>query len=142
MTSRIKAALEEIEANRPGGDAKVRFDVYGGGIDESFIRGTRAGLFTVGLRLIRAGLEEETEEKKMSPNGATATTESLDDVVHEESDIRFDWIEISDQLEGDPPILVQSRAAFKKEDRKIGLWVTVIIVLAYTAWLILHHSRR
>lgn len=135
MTPRIKAALDEIEANRPAGEAKVRFDVYGGGVDESFIRGTRAGLVTAGIRLIRAGLDEE---KARSPNGGAATSESLDDIIHEDSDIRFDWIEINDQLAGEPRIVAQSRAAVKKEGGKIGLWITVAVVVVIATWLALN----
>ena len=33
---RIENALKEIEASLPAGKAQVRFDVYGGGVDESF----------------------------------------------------------------------------------------------------------
>lgn len=138
MTPRIKAALEEIEASRPAGEAKVRFDIYGGGVDESFIRGTRAGLVEAGVFLIRAGLERE---EKKSPNGGTATSVSLDGVTHEDSDIRFDWIEISDQLAGEPHIVSQSRAALKKEERKIGLWITVAVGLAIATWLVLRLTR-
>ncbi len=84
-TPRIESALKEIEASLPDGEAKVRFDVYGGGVDESFIRGSRAGIARLGVRLIRAAIGEE---RRKSVNGEAEVSGALDDVIHSNSDER------------------------------------------------------
>ena len=55
---RIANALKEIEDELPDGSHQVRFDVWGGAVDESFIRGTRPGLVYMGTKLIHAALQE------------------------------------------------------------------------------------
>jgi hypothetical protein len=83
---RIQKALREIEESLPDGKSQVRFDVYGGGVDESFIRGSRAGIVRLGIRLIRAALQPE---QRKSINGRAQVESELDDIVHPESDVRF-----------------------------------------------------
>ena len=90
----------------------MRFDVYGGGIDESFIRGSRVGIAQLGVRLIRTAIGEE---RKKSPNGLAEVGDALDDVTHADSDVKFDWIEIDDNLGLDPKVQIDSRRRLKRE---------------------------
>lgn len=133
-TPRIESALKEIEASLPDCQAQVRFDVYGGGIDESFIRGSRAGIARLGVRLIRAAIGEE---KKKSLNGAAEVSGALDDVIHPDSDERFDWIEIDEDLASDPKVQIDSRRRRKKESW-IGWFAVPVVVLAVVlaAWIL------
>jgi hypothetical protein len=121
---RIEAALREIEASLPTGKAQVRFDVYGGGADESFIRGSRVGIARFGVRLIRASLREE---QRKSINGCSEVESALEDIVHPSSDVKFDWIEVSDDLEGDPQVRARTQRTLKKWSM-IG-WITVVLAL-------------
>ena len=122
-TPRIETALKEIEASLPDSDAKVRFDVYGGGVDESFIRGSRAAIARLGVRLIRAAIGDE---RKKSINGAAEVSSALDDIIHPKSDVRFDWIEIDENLEVEPKVQIDSRRRLKKASR-LG-WILVAAV--------------
>ena len=133
MKNSVKSALEEIEANKPTGEAKIRVDIYGGGMDEGFIRGTRAGLVTAGLRLIRAGLGEANGR---SPNYGIQAEENFDDILHSDSDVGIDWIEVSQELGGEPRIRQQTRKALKKEGRRIGL-LGILLAMAIIVFLAL-----
>jgi hypothetical protein len=126
---RIEHALKEIEQSLPSGPAQVRFDVYGGGVDESFIRGSRAGIARLGVRLIRAAFQPE---QKKSLNGAPLIESSLDNIVHPSSDVRFDWIELSDDLEHEPEIQSSTRRAL----RRASLFGCIFIALAVIAFVI------
>src|SRR4029077_6310389 len=110
-TERIEHALKEIEESLPSGQAQVRFDVYGGGVDESFIRGSRAGSARLGIRLIRAAFQPE---QRKSMNGAAQIESALDDIVHPSSDVKFDWIELSDDLEREPEVQLRTRRTLRK----------------------------
>jgi hypothetical protein len=129
-SDRIKTALKDIEAGVPPGKAEVRFDVYGGGVDESFIRGSRAGLARLGIRLIQAAL---AEEKKKSMNGAALVAESLDDVVHPSSDMKFDWIEVVDDLEADAAVRVRSQQS-QHRTILVGVLFVMVAVVVFIAW--------
>lgn len=126
---RIKTALKEIEASVPPGKAEVRFDVYGGGVDESFIRGSRAGLARLGVRLIQAAVEEE----KKSINGVAQVADSLDDVVHPSSDVKFDWIEVVEDLEADAAFHVRSQRSLRRTTLVGALFVLVVVVI-FLVW--------
>jgi len=125
-TERIQKALREIEGSLPAGKSQVRFDVYGGGVDESFIRGSRVGIARLGVRLIRAALQPE---QRKSINGGAQIESDLDDIVHPESDVRFDWIEVSDNLEGKPEVRVRTERSFRKWSLIGWLFVAVAVVL-------------
>jgi hypothetical protein len=129
-TERIQNALREIEESLPAGKSQVRFDVYGGGVDESFIRGSRAGIARLGVRLIRASLQ--TEQRK-SINGGAQVESQLDDIVHPESDVRFDWIEISENLDGKPEVRVRTERSFRKWSL-IGWLVVVVATVLFLIW--------
>ena len=129
-SERIHKALNEIEDALPPAQAQVRFDVYGGGVDESFIRGTRAGLAQLGVRLIRAALKPEQSK---SINGGSEVERPLDDLIHPDSDVKFDWIELSDDLEREPPVRAQTERALKRTSL-IGCLFVVLVVLASLIW--------
>lgn len=132
--SRIESALKEIESNFAGGDAKVRFDVYGGGVDESFVRGSRAGIARLGIRFIRAAIAEECGK---SINGGDVVSRTLDDVIHPSSDVKLDWIEIMDDLEDIPEVQVKARESLNRV-RWIGCMSVVVAMLTFflVSWLI------
>jgi len=120
---RIEQALKEIENSLPMGQAQVRFDVYGGGVDESFIRGSRAGITRLGVRLIRAALQAAQQK---SINGGDQIESNLDDIVHPESDVKFDWIELSDNLEGEPQVR-------QRTQRTLRIWGVVGLLFVFLA---------
>src|SRR5262249_8288788 len=64
---RIEHALKEIEQSLPSGPAQVRFDVCGGGVDERFIRGSRAGIARFRIRLIRVAFQPEQKKSINEP---------------------------------------------------------------------------
>jgi hypothetical protein len=132
-TERIQTALKEIEESLPAGKSQVRFDVYGGGVDESFIRGSRAGITRLGVRLIRAALQPE---HRKSINGGAQIESDLDDIVHPESDVRFDWIELSDDLDHEPEIQLRTRRRLRKESL-VGWLVVAIAVIIFLIWRLL-----
>jgi hypothetical protein len=127
---RIKAALKEIEASLPEGNAKVRFDVYGGGVDESFIRGSRPGIAKLGLRLLQAAVGEEI---KKSINGAPEVAGPLDEVMHPDSDVKFDWIEVADDLETEPPVRVVTKR-FLRRATLFGCVLIVVLLVVFLLW--------
>jgi hypothetical protein len=129
-TPRIKAALKEIEAGLPEGTAKVRFDVYGGGVDESFIRGSRAGIARLGLRLLQAAVGEEI---KKSINGAPEIAGPLDEVMHPDSDVKFDWVEVAEDLDSDPQVRIATRQSLRKT-AAFGLLFILVVLAVLLLW--------
>lgn len=129
-TERIEKALQEIEESLPAGKSQVRFDVYGGGVDESFIRGSRVGIARLGVRLIRASLQPE---QRKSINGGAQVESELDDILHPESDVRLDWIEISDNLDGKPEVRVRTERSLRKWSL-VGWLVVVVSVVLFLIW--------
>jgi hypothetical protein len=129
---RIEAALKEIESSLPAGRAQVRFDVYGGGVDESFIRGSRAGIARLGVHLIHAALQEE---KRKSINGGSQVESALEDIVHPSSDVKFDWIELSEDLASDPQVRLRTQRALRKWSL-IG-WVSIVVIdVVFLIWIL------
>ena len=129
-TERIEKALQEIEESLPAGKSQVRFDVYGGGVDESFIRGSRVGIARLGVRLLRASLQPE---QRKSINGGAQVESELADILHPESDMRFDWIEISDNLDGKPEVRVRTERSFRKWSL-VGWLVVFVSVVLFLIW--------
>jgi hypothetical protein len=129
-TERIEHALKEIEDCLPSGRAQVRFDVYGGGVDESFIRGSRAGIARLGIRLIRAAFQPE---QRKSINGAAQIESALDDIVHPNSDVKFDWIELSEDFEHEPESQTRTRRTLRRESL-IGWLIVALAVIAFLIW--------
>ena len=133
MKHSIKSAIEQIEASKPSGAAKIRVDIYGGGIDEGFIRGTRAGLITAGLRLIRAGFGDSNTK---SPNNGIQADENFDDIIHEDSDVVIDWIEVSEDLAGEPQIRSRTSKAMIRDGSRIRFWIYLLSVISLTALML------
>lgn len=129
-SERIEHALKEIEQNLPLGRAQVRFDVYGGGVDESFIRGSHAGIARLGIQLIRTAF---VREQQKSVNGEARIEHALDDIVHPNSDVKFDWIEFSDDLEHEPEIQTNARRELRRTNL-IGWLFVAMVVIAYLIW--------
>jgi hypothetical protein len=129
-TERIEHALKEIEDSLPAGRAQVRFDLYGGGFDESFIRGSRAAIARLGVRLIRAAFQPEQQK---SINGAPQIESALDDIVHPSSDVKFDWIELSDDLDREPEIQVRTRRGLRRASL-IGWIFIAFALIAFLVW--------
>jgi len=86
--------------------------MLGGGVDESFIRGTRLGLVCLGTRIIRAALQETNET---SVNEGFILEDDLDATIHPESMIRFDWVELSDDLNAEPRVCQFIRTRRRRE---------------------------
>jgi hypothetical protein len=129
-TEQIQNALRDMEESFPTGQAQVRFDFYGGGVDESFIRGTRAGIVRLGICLIRAALQPE---QRKSINGRAQLECDLTTVIHPESDVKFDWIELSDDLDHEPEVQLRTRRRLRKESF-IGWVVVAVAVIIYLIW--------
>jgi hypothetical protein len=135
-TERIQNALREIEESLPADKSQVRFDIYGGGPDESFIRGSRVGIARLGVRLIRAALQPE---QRKSINGEAQIESDLDDIVHPDSDVKFDWIEVSDNLEGKPAVRVRTERPLSTWSI-IG-WLAIIVIFVLLMISRLSRSR-
>lgn len=130
--TKIENALKEIEGDVPDGRHQVRFDVWGGSVDESFIRGPRLGLISMGVQLIRAALQEE---KGKSINAGPILEDDLNDLIHPESTVNFDWIELSDELDAEPKVNRVTRNRLSKE--KIFGWTFVLLVgTAFLIWML------
>lgn len=81
---RLVSALDE---RVPRDGSWVRFSQHGGGPDESKITGNRQGYQRLGIEFIKATLTEPSAE---------SIDVDLNYLVDGESDILFDWFELSD----------------------------------------------
>jgi len=99
-------------------------------VDESFIRGSRSGIARLGVRLIRAAIGEEMRK---SINGAAEVAGALDDVIHPNSDVKFDWIELADNLESDSPVRVTAKQSLRRACL-IGCLLIAALVVVFILW--------
>ena len=128
---RIAVLIDELESLAPP-DGKVRIDVYGGGIDESYLRGNESGLLRMGVGIIRAAIAPYKDAaSKFTPN---AVTTDIEGVFHEESDISIDWIERTDDLTSETPLT----AAVRRRSRRDWLWIFVTIIIGLGIVLLWH----
>ncbi len=84
---RIQAAVDELDREVPKEDARVLLEQYGGGPDESRIIATKSGLLRLGVEFLKAGVAEKPQ------------TAGLSALLHPESDIGFDSVEVRERLQ-------------------------------------------
>ena len=130
---KIEEALTAIESYVPNETACVRFEAPTQSVDDHFIRGTRTGLIRLGVKLTRAGI---TEEDGRTVFGGIATGESPKTITHNSSPIAFEWIEISDDLNGEP-VWGDPKPNFKDY---VILFLIVGGVMALFTWIALKVS--
>ena len=121
--SKIRDLVSELDSLVPREDAKVRIDVYGGGVDESYIRANRRGLQRLGIQLLKAAdAPFKDSSSKFAPH---AVDIDVNDLFHEESDIGLDWIERTEELDTETHLTAQVR-----RQRKIGwIWTLIALIL-------------
>jgi len=130
---RIDALIAELETLVPAEDAKVRIDVYGGGIDESYLRGNESGLLRMGMEIIKSGTAPHKESSsKFAPDAVEADIERF---FHGESDISIDWIERTDDLDSETHLTTEVR----RQRRSGWLW-TVLAILVVLLVLFVWHT--
>lgn len=83
---RIQTVVDELDRDVPKEDARVLLEQYGGSPDESRIIATRSGLLRLGVEFLKAGVAENPQ------------TAGLSALLHAESDIGFDSIEVRERL--------------------------------------------
>lgn len=127
---KIDEALTAIESFISAESACVRFEAPTQSVDDHFIRGTRAGLILLGIKLIRAGI---TVEDRRTVFGGIATDEDPKAITHKSSPIVFEWIEISDDLNAEP-VFGEAKPKFKDY---VILFLVVGSVMAFFAWIAL-----
>ncbi len=115
--------MSELDSLIVGEDAKVRIDVYGGGVDESYLRANRRGLRRLGTQLLKAA---DAPRKDSSSKFAPDTVETdISDLFHEESDVGLDWIERTEQLDSETHLSTEIR----RQRRTGWIWTLVGVVL-------------
>ena len=73
--NRIRNLVLELDSLIPTENAAIRIDVYGGGIDESYLRGTRQGLQRLGTQLLKAAHAPFTDtESRYAPGIKNVST--------------------------------------------------------------------
>jgi hypothetical protein len=84
----------------------------------------------LGIRLIRAAFQPE---QRKSINGAAQIESALDDIVHPNSDVKFDWIELSEDFEHEPESQTRTRRTLRRESL-IGWLIVALAVIAFLIW--------
>jgi len=92
---RIEAALADLESALPPREGKVRIDLYGGGWDESYLRGDEIGLLRMGLGIAKAAIAPYKDRDAWNGDAVSA---DITDVFHDSSTVRLDWVERTDDL--------------------------------------------
>ncbi|MFC1453907.1 hypothetical protein ACFLQL_01870 [Verrucomicrobiota bacterium] len=128
---RVRDLVSELDSIIPNKNAKVRIDVYGGGIDESYLRGNRRGLQRLGVKLLKAAdAPFKDSSSKFDPETVDTDVSNL---FHEETDIRLDSIERTDDLASETHLITEVR----RQRRTGWIWTIVaVIVISLVLFLI------
>lgn len=125
------AQLQSLETND---DSKVRFDFYGGGPSECYIRGNEGGLLKTGIEFLKAAV---TEHEDVVANDAPRKLKgvSLENLQHEDSDLQFSWIDRSDDLTSDS-LSATTVNSMKTKDRYFSIIVTTLGLLLFFLYIL------
>ena len=120
---RVRDLVSELDSIIPNENAKVRIDVYGGALDESYIRANRHGLQRFGVQLLKAA---DAPLKDSSAKFAPDTVDTdVSDLFHEDSDVELDWIERSEDLDSETHLTTELGA-----QRRTGwVWTVIAVVV-------------
>ena len=128
----IEDLIERLDARVPKDEAKVEMNLYGGGPDESQIRGTQSGYLRLGIELMRAAFAP-----KRNPKTSDTIDVDLDYLISDDSEVSFDFFERVDNF----PIPPQRESLGSKVTSIviavffIGLFVCAIIgICVIVAW--------
>jgi hypothetical protein len=118
-------ALIETHLSEEGG--QVRFEVYGGGLDESLIRANQLGFLKMGLLFLKAAFasQKDGQHDQLDIN--------ISPLIHPNSEIHFDWLERSEHI-NQASIFTQGRIESAKNVKKheqMVIWGAVIIGLIW-----------
>jgi len=90
---KIKKLIEDIDIEATDHNAKMKLVQYGG-VDEIGISTTKNGLIKFGLLILKAAYAKDKEEKNKIMS-------EISDLITNDSDYYFSWIETKDQIEED-----------------------------------------
>ncbi len=92
---KIQEIIKQLEDEIPREDAKVIFEQYGGGPDESQIIANQRGYLRLGIEFLKAAF---AERKPISKKGYDAIPVDLDYLIAENSTVGFDNFEITESF--------------------------------------------
>ncbi len=118
--------VSELDSIVPCEDAQVRIDAYGGGVDESYLRANRRGLQRLGIQLLKAA------DARLKDSAQDTVDIDVSDLFHEESDIRLDWIERTNDLDSE----THSTTAVRRQGRTEWMWTLAALVLIVLGFLL------
>lgn len=129
---RLNNLITQLQSLETNDDGKIRFDFYGGGSSECYIRGNESGLLKTGIEFLKAAI---AEYENVSANDVPQRLKdvSLDALQHEDSDIQFSWINRTNDLTGDSLSSITAKS-MKKKDRyfsAIAILLGLVIFFLY-----------
>jgi hypothetical protein len=81
----IKALVEKLDGMVPKDNAHIELAMYGGGPDESQIKGDQRGYLRLGIEFLKAAFAT-----KMDPKSPDSIDVELDYLISDNSDVSFD----------------------------------------------------
>jgi hypothetical protein len=121
---KIKTIIKQLDDEIPRDGAKVIFEQYGGGPDESQIIANHRGYLRLGVEFLKAAY---AERKPISKKGYDAISVDLDYLIAENSTVGFDNFEITESF---PPATYKRK--FYERLIPIGC-MTIVGILALLA---------
>jgi hypothetical protein len=91
----IVADLDKVISKE---NARVSMQRYGGDLDEAFIVATENGYLRLGVEFLKAGLTPYLNAEKVTCRHPNAIDVDLDYLVHEDSDVQFDYFERNEDI--------------------------------------------
>ncbi|MCP4111810.1 MAG: hypothetical protein GY749_40840 [Desulfobacteraceae bacterium] len=133
-SQKIQDAIGIIESEVQDTIGKVRFDVYGGALDESIIRANSAGLIRMGIIFLKVGFASDK-----IVNSENSYDLAIRDLTHEDSEIKFRWIDRAEDVD-QPSSIVQDTRQLRKRitwGDKIFFWISVLIAVFFISIMII-----
>jgi hypothetical protein len=94
----LKRAVDELDKSIPKDNARVSLQRYGGDLDEAFIVATERGYLRLGVEFLKAGLAPYVPAERSLGQRPYAIDVDLDYLITEDSDVRFDYFERSEDV--------------------------------------------